>query len=76
MENKPKFTPNPQLKLRNQVREPLRYYHYARSTEKTYCQWMLRYISFYEKNATQKIWENEKLKVFCPIWLILKYRCI
>lgn len=49
MESKAKFTPNPKLKLMDQVRETLRYYHYARSTEKTYCQWILRYIYFYEK---------------------------
>jgi hypothetical protein len=35
MENKKKFTPNPDFKLLDQVRETLRYYHYSRSTEKT-----------------------------------------
>lgn len=49
MENKTKFIPNPQLKLMDQVRETLRYYHYARSTEKTYCQWILQYIYFYDR---------------------------
>ena len=49
MEKKSKFTPNPKLKLLDQVRETLRYYHYAYSTEKTYCQWILRYICFYDK---------------------------
>ncbi len=49
MESKKKFTPNQDLKLLDQVRETLRYYHYARSTEKTYCQWILRFIYFYEK---------------------------
>ncbi len=44
MENKPKFHPNPKLKLMDQVREVLRYHHYAYSTEQTYCQWILRYI--------------------------------
>lgn len=44
MENKPKFRPNPKLKLMDQTREVLRYHHYAYSTEKTYCQWILRYI--------------------------------
>jgi integron integrase len=44
MENKPKFRPNPKLKLMDQTREVLRYYHYAYRTEKTYCQWILRYI--------------------------------
>ena len=28
----------------NQVREVLRYYHYAYRTEQTYCHWILRYI--------------------------------
>jgi len=36
MESKKKFTPNPNVKLLDQVRETLRYYHYAMSTEKTY----------------------------------------
>jgi integron integrase len=44
MENKPKFRPNPKLKLMDQVREVLRYHHYAYRTEQTYCQWILRYI--------------------------------
>ena len=42
--NKPKFRPNPSLKLMDQVREVLRYHHYAYRTEHTYCQWILRYI--------------------------------
>jgi len=44
MENKPKFHSNPKLKLMDQVREVLRYHHYAYRTEQTYCQWILRYI--------------------------------
>ncbi len=48
MENKIKFTPNPDAKLMDQVHETLGYYHYARSTEKTYCQWILKYIYFFE----------------------------
>src|SRR5262245_11989891 len=42
--NKPQFRPNPGLKLMDQVREVLRYYHYAYRTEQTYSQWILRYI--------------------------------
>ena len=49
MKDKSKFTPNPNLKLMDQVRETLRYHHYAYTTEKTYCQWITRYIYFYEK---------------------------
>lgn len=44
MEKRPKFRPNPQLKLMDQVREVLRYHHYAYRTEQTYCQWILRFI--------------------------------
>ena len=42
--NKIRFRPNPGLKLMAQVREVLRYHHYAYRTEQTYCQWILRYI--------------------------------
>ncbi len=38
MENNPKFCPNPYLKLIDQVREVLRYHHYAYRTETSYCQ--------------------------------------
>ncbi|MBN2232853.1 MAG: phage integrase N-terminal SAM-like domain-containing protein [Deltaproteobacteria bacterium] len=47
MENASKFRPNPKLKLMDQVREVLRYHHYAYRTEQTYCQWILRYIHHY-----------------------------
>jgi integron integrase len=47
MEKKPRFRPNPKLKLMDQVREVLRYHHYAFRTEKSYCQWILRYIRFF-----------------------------
>ena len=40
----PKFRPNPGLTLMDQVREVLRYHHYAYRTEQTYGQWILRYI--------------------------------
>ena len=44
MESKPKFRPNQSLRLMDQVKEVLRYHHYAYRTELTYCQWILRYI--------------------------------
>ncbi len=49
MDIKENFKPNRDFKLLAQVRETLRYYHYALSTEKNYCQWILRYIYFYNK---------------------------
>ena len=45
--NKPKFHPNPKLKLMDQVREVLRYHHYSYRTEQTYCQWIFRYIRYF-----------------------------
>ncbi|NIA10295.1 MAG: hypothetical protein GWP10_11360 [Nitrospiraceae bacterium] len=47
MENQAKFHPNPKLKLMDQVKEVLQYYHYAYRTEQTHCKWILRYIRFY-----------------------------
>ena len=47
METKTKFTPNPDLKLMDQVRQVLRYHHYAFNTEKAYCKWILRYIRYF-----------------------------
>jgi len=47
MEPNKKFKPDPKLKLMDQVRQVLRYHHYAYRTEKTYCDWILRYIKFH-----------------------------
>ena len=54
MEDKRKFIPNPNLKLIDQVRETLRYYHYAYRTEQSYCQWILKYILFFDKKIHPK----------------------
>ena len=51
MKSQPKFRPDPDLKLMDQVREVLRYHHYAYRTEQTYCQWILRYIRFHGGNT-------------------------
>ena len=42
-----KFKPDPKLKLMDQVRQVLRYHHYAYRTKKIYCDWILRYIKFH-----------------------------
>ena len=47
MENERKFRPNPRLKLMDQVREVLRYHHYAYLTEQSYCVWIVRYIKYF-----------------------------
>ena len=48
MENKKKFKPNQDLKLMDQVQEVLRYYHYAYRTEQTYCDWIKRFLKFFD----------------------------
>ncbi len=47
MEIKMKFKPNPKYRLIDQVREVLRYYHYAYRTDQSYSYWILQYIKFY-----------------------------
>jgi integron integrase len=52
--SKKKFKPNPDLKLMDQVKEVLRYHHYALSTEQTYCGWIVRLLKFYEMKRHPK----------------------
>jgi integron integrase len=40
------FIPNPKLKLLDQCREALRFWHYSYRTEQTYLGWIERYIRF------------------------------
>jgi integron integrase len=47
MDNKPKFKPDPDLRLMDQVRQVLRYHHYSYRTEQTYCEWIIRFIKFH-----------------------------
>ena len=47
MGEKAKFRPNPDAKLMDQVKEVLRYHHYALNTERTYCNWIVRFLKFY-----------------------------
>ncbi len=47
MENKRKSRPDPGKKLIDKVRQVLRYQHYAYRTEKTYCDWIVRYIKYF-----------------------------
>jgi len=51
MESQPRFLPNLDLKLMDQVREVLRYHHYSYRTEKTYCDWLKRHIHFFDCNT-------------------------
>jgi integron integrase len=48
MNNKQKFRPDQNLKLMDQVRQVLRYHHYSYRTEETYCNWIIRFLKFYD----------------------------
>ena len=54
MESKEKFRPDPSLRLMDQVRQVLRYHHYAYRTEHTYCDWILRFIKFHGSKTHPK----------------------
>jgi len=43
----------------DQVREVLRYYHYAYKTEQTYVQWILKYIRFNDKRHPAEMGKEE-----------------
>ncbi len=44
MKSNKKFTPDSNLRLMDQVRQVLRYHHYAYRTEENYRNWLLRFI--------------------------------
>jgi site-specific recombinase XerD len=52
------FTPQPG-RLMDQVRETLRFHHYAYSTEKSYIQWILRYIRFNDRHHPKEMGKQE-----------------
>jgi len=62
--NKPKFRPNQNLKLMDQVREVLRYHHYSYRTEQTYCQWILRYIHYFGGKTHPKLLGAKDIEKF------------
>ncbi len=64
MENKPKFRPNPNLKLIDQIREALRYHHYSYRTEQTYCQWIHRYIHYFGGKTHPRLLGEKDIEAF------------
>ena len=54
MENEKKFKPDPSLRLMDRVRQVLRCHHYAYRTERTYCDWIARFIRFFDSQKHAK----------------------
>ncbi len=60
MEVNQKFEPDSSLKLMDQVRQVLRYHHYAYRTEETYCRWIAQYLRFFDlKKHPKEMGKNE-----------------
>src|ERR1041384_8011192 len=49
------FVPNPKLRLREQLREVMRFHHYAIRTEETYWAWIRRFILFHQKRHPKEM---------------------
>ena len=43
------FIPNPKAKLRDQVHEAIRFFHYSRRTETAYWAWIVRFLKFHRR---------------------------
>jgi len=49
------FTPNPKLRLREQLREVMRFLHYSVRTEETYWIWIRKFILFHNKRHPREL---------------------
>jgi site-specific recombinase XerD len=53
-----KFVPK-SVRLMDQVREALRFHHYAYNTEKSYVSWILQYIRFHNRKHPKDMGKHE-----------------
>lgn len=59
------ITPNPKLKLLDQVREIMRLKHYSIRSETVYCDWIRRYIKFHGMRSREELPPTEaKMELF------------
>jgi Phage integrase, N-terminal SAM-like domain len=49
------ITPNPKLKLLDQVREVMRLKHYSIHTERSYSDWVRRYVKFHRMRQREEL---------------------
>src|SRR5580765_1862105 len=55
--------PNPKLRLMDQVREVMRLRHYSIRTERTYADWIRRYIKFHAMKERGELAAGPELKI-------------
>jgi integron integrase len=59
------IVPNPKLKLLEQVREVMRLKHYSIRTERSYCDWIKRYVKFHKMRSREELQPAEaKIELF------------
>ena len=59
------ITPNPKLRLLDQVKEVLRLKHYSIRTEAAYCDWIRRYVKFHGMRSREELQPAEaKMELF------------
>ena len=57
--------PNPKLKLLEQIREVMRLKRYSLRTERTYCDWVRRYVRFHQMRSREAMLPAEpKMEAF------------
>jgi hypothetical protein len=59
-------TPNPKLKLMDQLREVMRLKHYSIRTERCYCDWIRRFVKFHAMRRREELLEGAagKMELF------------
>jgi len=57
------ITPNPKLRLLDQVREVMRLKHYSIRTERSYCDWIKRYIHFHRMRSREELLASPEAKI-------------
>jgi len=57
------IVPNPKLKLLDQVREVMRLKHYSIRTERSYCDWIRRYIHFHRMKLREELLAEPESKM-------------
>ena len=62
MKGKQKLRPDLKLKLIDQVKQTLRYYHYSYRTEQTYCSWIVRFLKFYQFEIHPKLMDKKEIE--------------
>ena len=57
------ITPNPKLRLMDQTREVLRLKHYSIRTERSYCDWIKRYVHFHHMKSREELLAGTEAKL-------------